>query len=55
MKQENKDKNRHKNESNFWHDPGTAPYWALKYLRSYTTKEEAYQHIKKQWKRKAVI
>ncbi len=38
-----------------WHDPGAASYWALKYLSSYTTKEEAYQHIKNQLKTKAVI
>ncbi len=37
--------NRHKNESKFWYDPDTASYWALKYLWSYPTKEEAYQHI----------
>ena len=47
--------NRHKNESKFWHDPDTASYWALKYLWSYPTKEEAYQHIKKELKRKGFI
>ena len=48
--------NRHKkNESKFWHDPDTASYWALKYLWSYPTKEEAYQHIKKELKRKGII
>ena len=48
--------NRHKKiESKFWHDPDTASYWALKYLWSYPTKEEAYQHIKKELKRKGFI
>ena len=47
--------NRHKNESKFWHDPDTASYWALKYLWSYPTKEEAYQHIKRELKTKGYI
>ena len=47
--------NRHKNESKFWHDPDTASYWALKYLWSYPTKEEAYKHIKKELKTKGYI
>ena len=47
--------NRHKNESKFWHDPDTASYWALKYLWSYPTKEEAYKHIKKELKTKNYI
>ena len=47
--------NRHKNESKFWHDPDTASYWALKYLWSYPTKEEAYKHIKKELKTKSYI
>ena len=47
--------NRHKNESEFWHDPDTASYWALKYLWSYPTKEEAYQHIKRELKTKGYI
>ncbi len=46
---------RHKNESKFWHDPKTASFWALKYLWSYPTKEEAYQRIKKELKRKGFI
>ena len=48
--------NRHKtNESTFWNDPDTAAYWALKYLWSYPTKEEAYLNIKKDLKRKGLI
>ena len=47
--------NRHKNESKFWHDPDTASFWAVKSLWSYPTKEEAYQHIKKELKRKGFI
>ena len=48
--------NRHKNnESKFWNDPDTASYWALKYLWSYPTKEEAYLNIKKDLKRKGLI
>ena len=38
-----------------WHDPGAASYWALKYLWSYPTKEEAYNHIKKDLKKWGII
>lgn len=47
---------RHKkNESKFWNDPDTASYWALKYLWSYPTKEEAYINIKKDLKKYGYI
>ncbi len=50
-----RDINRHKNESKFWHDPETASYWALKQLYSYPTKGGAYQHIKKELKTKGFV
>ena len=47
---------RHKkNEAKFWNDPDTASYWALKYLWSYPTKEEAYTNIKKDLKKSGYI
>ena len=42
------------NEFKVWHDPDTASYWALQYLWSYPTKEEAHQHIKKTLKEKVL-
>jgi hypothetical protein len=48
--------NRHKNNEN-WSKSGidTAGWWSLKYLWSYPTKEEAYNHIKKDLKKWGVI
>ncbi len=42
---------RHNNEN--WTKSGidTAGWWSLKYLWSYPTKEEAYNNIKKDWKK----
>jgi hypothetical protein len=40
--------NRHKKNENLGKSGiDTAGWWSLKYLWSYTTKEEAYNHIKK--------
>ena len=50
--------NRHKkNESKYWNKSGidTPSWWSLKYLWSYPTKEEAYNHIKKDLKKWGVI
>jgi hypothetical protein len=48
--------NRHKNNEN-WSKSGidTPGWWSLKYLWSYPTKEEAYNHIKKDLKKWGVI
>ena len=48
--------NRHKKNEN-WSKSGidTAGWWSLKYLWSYPTKEEAYNHIKKDLKKWGVI
>ena len=48
--------NRHKHNEN-WSKSGidTAGWWSLKYLWSYPTKEEAYNHIKKDLKKWGVI
>jgi hypothetical protein len=48
--------NRHKNNE-LWTKSGidTAGWWALKYLWSYPTKEEAYNNIKKDLKKWGVI
>jgi hypothetical protein len=44
--------NRHKNSNEIWSKSGidAAGWWSLKYLWSYPTKEEAYNHIKKDLK-----
>ena len=47
-------KRHEKNESKFWNKSGidTSSFWAFKYLWSYPTKKEAYEHIKtdlKKW------
>jgi hypothetical protein len=50
--------NRHKkNESKFWNKSGidTASWWGLKYLWSYPTKEDAYNHIKRDLKTWGII
>ena len=49
--------NRHKNSNENWSKSGidTAGWWSLKYLWSYPTKEEAYNHIKKDLKKWGVI
>ena len=46
---------RHSNEN--WSKSGidTAGWWSLKYLWSYPTKKEAYNHIKKDLKKWGVI
>ena len=48
--------NRHKNNE-VWSKSGidTPGWWSFKYLWSYPTKEEAYNHIKKDLKRWGVI
>jgi Family of unknown function (DUF5754) len=49
--------NRHKNGHENWTKSGinTAGWWSLKYLWSYPTKEEAYNHIKQDLKKWGVI
>jgi hypothetical protein len=46
-----------KNESKYWNKSGidTPSWWSLKYLWSYPTKEEAYNHIKKDLKKWGVV
>jgi hypothetical protein len=44
-----------KNESKFWNDPNTASYWALKYLWSYPSKQEAYKQIETDLKKRRYI
>ena len=45
---------RHEKREN-WENPDTAGYWAKRYLWSYKTKEEAYENIKKDLKKKGYI
>ena len=48
--------NRHKKNEN-WTKSGidTAGWWSFKYLWSYSTKEEAYKHIKQDLKKYGII
>ena len=50
-------KRHEKNESKFWNKSGidTPSFWAFKYLWSYPTKTEAYEHIKTDLKKWGVV